>query len=268
GGATRTPHIAIDLGTTANVDNLGFYDSGEFDLGTSTPQQHKYADYGCRKCELKGLGHGTGSSTMPSGSIPAYVRSKAQMGAAGRLLESRGFGWLLEVDDNCDTQTPLLLRYWPCAIIKFLVKFKFLSLHEVHEGVYSTNVSKSSSSSSNATTRRRTTVGHRRGSSAQEYSKMTWSSVAEVQCSFSIEIGSVLGVVGYCLIPLVVTGLLMSVVAKFKIISLPLGIFGVIWSVYSAGTLLCVDELQSKKPLLLYPVFLLYVYFFSLYSGV
>ncbi|EYC17130.1 hypothetical protein Y032_0031g2289 [Ancylostoma ceylanicum] len=78
----------------------------------------------------------------------------------------------------------------------------------------------------------------------------------------------VLGVVGYCLIPLVVTGTLITVVTKFKTLSLTLGIFGVIWSVYSAGTLLCVDELQSKKPLVLYPVFLLYVYFFSLYSGV
>ncbi|VDM80926.1 unnamed protein product [Strongylus vulgaris] len=78
----------------------------------------------------------------------------------------------------------------------------------------------------------------------------------------------VLGVVGYCLIPLVVTGALMTLVTRFRTLSLGLGIFGVLWSVYSAGTLLCVDELQSKKPLVLYPVFLLYVYFFSLYSGV
>jgi hypothetical protein len=43
---------------------------------------------------------------------------------------------------------------------------------------------------------------------------------------------------------------------------------GVCWSTYSAATLLCVQELQHKKPLLLYPIFLLYIYFLSVYSGV
>ena len=42
---------------------------------------------------------------------------------------------------------------------------------------------------------------------------------------------------------------------------------GVIWAAYSAGSLLAVDELQHKKPLLLYPVLLLYIYFLSLYTG-
>lgn len=43
---------------------------------------------------------------------------------------------------------------------------------------------------------------------------------------------------------------------------------GVVWSTYSAATLLCVEELQQKKALLLYPIFLLYIYFLSLYTGV
>lgn len=42
---------------------------------------------------------------------------------------------------------------------------------------------------------------------------------------------------------------------------------GVLWATYSAGSLLAREELQHKKPLLLYPIFLLYVYFFSLYTG-
>lgn len=45
-------------------------------------------------------------------------------------------------------------------------------------------------------------------------------------------------------------------------------IFGVVWAVYSAGTLLCMEELRQKRTLLLYPIFLLYIYFFSLYTGV
>lgn len=43
---------------------------------------------------------------------------------------------------------------------------------------------------------------------------------------------------------------------------------GVIWASYSAGSLLVQEELKNKKPLLLYPIFLLYIYFFSLYTGV
>ena len=46
-----------------------------------------------------------------------------------------------------------------------------------------------------------------------------------------------------------------------------LQLFGVLWAAYSAGSLLCVQELQQKRPLLLYPVFLLYIYFLSLYTG-
>lgn len=55
---------------------------------------------------------------------------------------------------------------------------------------------------------------------------------------------------------------------RFQLFTIAVGCFGVLWSVYSAGTLLCVEELREKRTLLLYPVFLLYVYFFSLYSGV
>lgn len=43
---------------------------------------------------------------------------------------------------------------------------------------------------------------------------------------------------------------------------------GVIWATYSGGSLLAQEELRHKKPLLLYPIFLLYIYLYSLYSGV
>ncbi|CAF3823959.1 unnamed protein product [Rotaria sp. Silwood1] len=79
---------------------------------------------------------------------------------------------------------------------------------------------------------------------------------------------------------------LLSVYGQFRVVSWiitiwifgSLGVFilarvlggelmGVIWSTYSAVTLLCVEELQQKKALL-YPIFLLYIYFLSLYTGV
>lgn len=43
---------------------------------------------------------------------------------------------------------------------------------------------------------------------------------------------------------------------------------GVVWATYSGGSLLAQEELRHKKPLLLYPIFLLYIYLYSLYSGV
>ena len=40
------------------------------------------------------------------------------------------------------------------------------------------------------------------------------------------------------------------------------------WAAYSAGSLLVTEQSQSRKVLLVYPTLLLYVYFFSLYTGV
>lgn len=45
-------------------------------------------------------------------------------------------------------------------------------------------------------------------------------------------------------------------------------LFGVFWAAYSAASLLVGDEFKTKKPLLIYPIFLLYIYFLSLYTGV
>ena len=47
-----------------------------------------------------------------------------------------------------------------------------------------------------------------------------------------------------------------------------LQLFGVFWAAYSAASLLVGDEFKTKKPLLIYPIFLLYIYFLSLYTGV
>lgn len=77
-----------------------------------------------------------------------------------------------------------------------------------------------------------------------------------------------LGVIGYSVLPLVVTATTLPLVRPFHHVELVFKLLGVVWATYSAGSLLCVQELQNKRPLLLYPVFLLYVYFFSLYSGV
>jgi len=77
-----------------------------------------------------------------------------------------------------------------------------------------------------------------------------------------------LGVVGYSLLPLCLIALILPVFKNTVILSFVFKVIGVIWATYSAGSLLCVDELQEKWSLILYPIFLLYIYFLSLYTGV
>ncbi|XP_067938957.1 protein YIPF4-like [Watersipora subatra] len=77
-----------------------------------------------------------------------------------------------------------------------------------------------------------------------------------------------LGVIGYSVLPLLVVGLMLPLTHSIHWLHNAIKLLGVVWSTYSAGSLLCVEELQQKKVLLLYPLFLLFIYFFSLYSGV
>lgn len=76
-----------------------------------------------------------------------------------------------------------------------------------------------------------------------------------------------LGVIGYSLIPLVLTATALPLVNYFPMISVLIKLFGVVWASYSAGSLLIQEELKNKRLLLMYPILLLYIYFFSLYTG-
>ncbi|XP_046335797.1 protein YIPF4-like [Haliotis cracherodii] len=76
-----------------------------------------------------------------------------------------------------------------------------------------------------------------------------------------------LGVIGYSVLPLLIIGTIMPLLKSFDYLTMVFKLLGVLWAAYSAGSLLCVQELQQKKPLILYPVCLLYIYFLSLYTG-
>ena len=67
--------------------------------------------------------------------------------------------------------------------------------------------------------------------------------------------------IGVCGIKLYLLAVLTSVYYR------SLQLFGVVWASYSAGSLLIQDELKNKRLLLMYPILLLYIYFFSLYTG-
>ncbi|KAK1171709.1 protein YIPF4 [Huso huso] len=83
-----------------------------------------------------------------------------------------------------------------------------------------------------------------------------------------VSYGQVLGVIGYSLLPLIVIAPLLLVIGGFEVVSTLIKLFGVFWAAYSAASLLVGDEFKTKKPLLIYPIFLLYIYFLSLYTGV
>ncbi|XP_027032451.1 protein YIPF4 [Tachysurus fulvidraco] len=83
-----------------------------------------------------------------------------------------------------------------------------------------------------------------------------------------VSYGQVLGVIGYSLLPLIVIAPLLLFTGAFEIVSTLVKLCGVFWAAYSAASLLVSDEFKTKKPLLIYPIFLLYIYFLSLYTGV
>jgi len=79
----------------------------------------------------------------------------------------------------------------------------------------------------------------------------------------------VLGVIGYCLIPLIITGLVASIFVEISpFLVHTIRIAGLFWASFSSSSLLASMEYKDKKILLAYPIFLLYVYFLHLYTGV
>lgn len=83
-----------------------------------------------------------------------------------------------------------------------------------------------------------------------------------------VSYGQTLGVIGYSVIPLILSATILPLVSFIPLLNLVVKIGGVVWASYSAGSLLVDQQLGNKKILLLYPTFLLYVYFFSLSTGV
>ncbi|VDM40600.1 unnamed protein product [Toxocara canis] len=260
--AYQTGQTAIDLGDIppgGGIDNLGFYDSSRY----SFPEQISGYDV-------------TGTmSTAPYGiKQEHHYRKLSGGGPAAKFLESRGFGWLLEVDDDDEEQKPLLEEldiditdiYYKVRCVLLPLPYFRLKLSIVRE-------------SPDFWGPLMVVMAYALLSLYGQFSVLSWILTIWFMGSFfvfflaralggEVSYGQVLGVVGYCLIPLVTVGLFIPLISRFHILAVGLGCFGVLWSVYSAGILLCVEELQEKRTLLLYPVFLLYVYFFSLYSGV
>eukprot|EP00040_Diaphanoeca_grandis_P003261 m.24409 g.24409 ORF g.24409 m.24409 type:complete len:272 (+) comp14591_c0_seq1:318-1133(+) len=83
-----------------------------------------------------------------------------------------------------------------------------------------------------------------------------------------VSFSQTLGVIGYSLLPLCVMMLLLPLVANVGVMDGLLKILGTLWSSQSAGSLLVTEAIVTKRILVLYPIALLYGYFLSLNSGV
>ncbi|KRX23496.1 Protein YIPF4 [Trichinella nelsoni] len=202
-----------------------------------------------------------------------YYFSGSSSNFAARYLEQRGFGWLLETEDSEEYNTSLLeeldidLRdiYYKLRCVLFPLPYFNHKIQLVREnpdfwGPLAV------------------VLAYALLSLYGQLHVVSWILTIWFTGSFivfflarslgaEVTFSQCLGVIGYCLIPLVLIASVLPVVKSFSPLAFTLKIFGVIWAVYSAGTLLCVEELHDKRPLLLYPIFLLYIYFFSLYTG-
>jgi len=80
-----------------------------------------------------------------------------------------------------------------------------------------------------------------------------------------------LGLIGYCLLPLLVVVFVLNLIGETSWVSSLLKIGGTVWSSFSAGSLLSLDtpslKYYQKQIMLTYPILLLYIYFISLYGG-
>lgn len=196
-----------------------------------------------------------------------------QRGQASQYLTSKGFGWLLEVEEDEEEQKPLLeeLDINPRDIVHKL-RCVLLPLPSAQE--------------------QRTAIrdnpdfwgplfvvlAYALISVYGQFRVVSWIVTIWVFGSLlifvlarvlggEVSFSQTLGVIGYSLLPLVIVAPLVSAIYSLPWVSFCVKAVGVLWSTYSAGSLLAREELRHKKPLLLYPTFLLYVYFFSLYTG-
>ncbi|XP_023592009.1 protein YIPF4 isoform X2 [Trichechus manatus latirostris] len=189
-----------------------------------------------------------------SGSIPSPdVRLNlggdfSKESTATAFLRQRGYGWLLEVEDDDPEDNKPLLEELDIDLKDIYYKIRCVlmpvpSLGFNRQVVVSWIIT------------------------IWIFGSLTIFLLARV-LGGEVAYGQVLGVIGYSLLPLIVIAPVLLVVGSFEVVSALIKLFGVFWAAYSAASLLVGEEFKTKKPLLIYPIFLLYIYFLSLYTGV
>ncbi|ERE68558.1 protein YIPF4-like protein [Cricetulus griseus] len=168
---------------------------------------------------------------------------------ATTFLRQRGYGWLLEVEDEDPEDNKPLLEELDIDLKDIYYKIRCVLMPMPSLGF-------------------NRQVVRDNPDFWGPLAVVLFFSMISLYGQFRVAYGQVLGVIGYSLLPLIVIAPVLLVVGSFEMVSTLIKLFGVFWAAYSAASLLVGEEFKTKKPLLIYPIFLLYIYFLSLYTGV
>jgi len=215
--------------------------------------------------------------TGPTNEKMGKSSTRSHGGFAGQFLDKRGYGWLLDHEDEDEEeeeQLPLLeeLDINPADIL-IKVKAALIPLHK-------------KGSTDRTMIRDNPDFWGPLGvvllysmlSMVGQFRVVSWIITIWIIGSLlvfllarviggEVTYSQTLSVIGYSVLPLIITGLVLPIFHGFYYPSLILMLHGVIWAAYGAASLLAIEELSKKRILMIYPIFLLYVYLFSLYTG-
>ncbi|KAK1333169.1 hypothetical protein QTO34_006706 [Cnephaeus nilssonii] len=164
---------------------------------------------------------------------------------ATTFLRQRGYGWLLEVEDDDPEDNKPLLEELDIDLKDIYYKIRCVLMPMPSLGF-------------------NRQVVRDNPDFWGPLAVVLFFSMISLYGQFRVAYGQVLGVIGYSLLPLIVIAPILLVVGSFEVVSTLIKLFGVFWAAYSAASLLVGEEFKTKKPLLIYPIFLLYIYFFVL----
>jgi len=215
---------------------------------------------------------------METAANPNLGRSpnKSRGGFAGQFLDKRGYGWLLddEDEDEEEDQLPLLeeLDINPADIL-IKVKAALIPLHK--KGSTDRTVIRDNPDFWGPLG---VVLLYSMLSMLGQFRVVSWILTIWIFGSLlvfllarviggEVTYSQTLSVIGYSTLPLIITGLVLPLFHGLYYPSLIIMLHGVIWAAYGAASLLAIEELSKKRILLIYPIFLLYVYMFSLYHG-
>jgi len=215
---------------------------------------------------------------MTSGShkmTASFYGAKSHTGFAGQFLEKKGYGWLLEDEDEDEEEQRPLLEELDINPGDIFIKIKAALIP----------IGKTTSQDRTAIRDNPDFWGpmgvvllYAMLSMVGQFRVVSWILTIWIFGSLlvfllarvlggEVSYSQTLSVVGYSVLPLILTGLLLPLFSGWYYPSLIIMLHGVVWAAYGAASLIAIEELAKKRILLIYPIFLLYVYLFSLYTG-
>ncbi|VDL61368.1 unnamed protein product [Hymenolepis diminuta] len=209
----------------------------------------------------------SGSDTYTSsltGNIDGYARGSD--GFVQSLLRRRGFGWMLEVEmEDADFDKPLLEEL-DIDLKTIGRKMKAVILPCVRSGLDPVSIRENPDFWGPLTVIMLFSLVSLFGQlRVVAWILMIWLAGSFIIYFITRSLGGevayaqCLGVIGYCLLPLFLTCTIGSLfnLGGFHGFSLFIAFIGTLWSAYSAGKLLSMENLQQRCSLVVYPVCLL-----------